>query len=605
MKRLILIVLSLVFCLSAFACAENDDISNIESSASENESIDTSNDISDNTSDASDVSDTDNTMLMTIAETIMGAKPFEDHKCFYAHGSDGVLYRVFWTDFIGLAEKMPVKVEYSKIEETPNYDPTVVGGYNPKYEMTAASVEILPDETEKLEYQGYVFDGVVGEGIDGVNKELSDKDALSIYAIRTQDDLDEFLEIWKPSAIYVDADGEFSDYVDRLDDGFFEENAMIAVPVVHSCTPAYYSFVGVERRRDEIILSISYDVSKAMDTAIQQNTLVAVVKKSDIEGCDSYSVVPIDAGDEISYSDMSWARKSIGQDQIAISKDDAEYLLDLINNGDWTNGTEVCIQYDWYFPSDVFYDSLCGIFVDMVHKKVLILDENERDAVNKILSGENEKNDDNHEESLEGVIMAYTDSGPADRYADITDKESEWIRSLLEGAWEDGIPDCDTDWVFTVGNKTLFYHSYCGKFVDRQNQRALSLSDSEQARLNGILSFDESLAELRFDEIIEINVSSLPKGYDYSFRSSDQNGTAKDIIDYLASLDLKSEFPENPDEYGGMTWVITLIYEDNSTLNIYHSGNMFIRIDSGEWYRMAHEDAVRLDDMLRNQEQDE
>ncbi len=597
MKRLILIALSLVICLSAFACAENNEISSTESSASKTESIDTSADTSDVSGDLS-TENGENTMLMTIADTDMGAKPFEDHSCFYAYGSDGKFYRVFWTDFTGLTEKTRVNVKYSKIEDTPNYDPTVVGGYNPKYEMTATSVEILSDKIEKLEYKGYVFDGLV----EKVSSPLINEDALSIYAIRTQEELDKFLESWKTSVGDGNTDGSFLDYVDQLSENFFEGNAIIAVPVEYASMPVYYSFTAVERRGDEIILSISYDISKAMDTAVLYSTLVVVVKKSDIEGCDSYSVVPINIGEKRHYSDMSWARKSVGQEQVNISESDAEYLVALLNNGDWTNGTAVCRDYDWYFPSDVFYDSRCGIFIDLLHEEALILDANERDAVNKILFGESEKKDDNDEENFEGEIMAYTDSGPADRYADITDKEAEWIRSLLDD-WIDGTPDCETDWVFTVGNKTLFYHSSCGTFIDRKSQRSRPLSDSEQARLDGILSFDDCIAEIESDKIIEIKVSSMPEGYNYDFRITDNSKKISDIINYLTNLDLKSDFPENPDEYDGMTWVIALIYEDNSTFDIYHFGNMFIRADGGEWYRMTYEEAERFDDIVWNQEE--
>ncbi len=94
--------------------------------------------------------------------------------------------------------------------------------------------------------------------------------------------------------------------------------------------------------------------------------------------------------------------------------------------------------------------------------------------------------------------------------------------------------------------------------------------------------------------VVNIDVSSLPDGYNYSFSGED----AKAIIDYLSSLNLDSNFEENPNEYAGMTWVISLKYENGDTLTIYHFCNMFIRSENGSWYRMTYEEASRFDTLL-------
>lgn len=94
--------------------------------------------------------------------------------------------------------------------------------------------------------------------------------------------------------------------------------------------------------------------------------------------------------------------------------------------------------------------------------------------------------------------------------------------------------------------------------------------------------------------VVKIDVSSLPEGYNYSFSEED----AKAIIDYLSTLNLESEFEENPNEYTGMTWVIALEYENGDTFKIYHSCNMFIRSQNGSWYKMSFEEASRFDALL-------
>ena len=94
--------------------------------------------------------------------------------------------------------------------------------------------------------------------------------------------------------------------------------------------------------------------------------------------------------------------------------------------------------------------------------------------------------------------------------------------------------------------------------------------------------------------VINIDVSSLPEGYHYSFSGKDANV----IMNYLSALNLESNFEENPDEYVGMTWVISLKYGNGDTVTIYHFGNMFIRSEKGSWYKMAYEEANRFHTLL-------
>lgn len=94
--------------------------------------------------------------------------------------------------------------------------------------------------------------------------------------------------------------------------------------------------------------------------------------------------------------------------------------------------------------------------------------------------------------------------------------------------------------------------------------------------------------------VIKCDVSSLPEYYNYSFKGE----SAKKIVDYLSSLNLESNFEENPNDYDGSTWVITLEYENGEALNIYHFGNMFIRAENGTWYKMIYEEASCFDELL-------
>lgn len=99
---------------------------------------------------------------------------------------------------------------------------------------------------------------------------------------------------------------------------------------------------------------------------------------------------------------------------------------------------------------------------------------------------------------------------------------------------------------------------------------------------------------LQAGDVTQVAVSSLPEGYAYAYEGED----ALAIVDYLESLSLRSEFEENPDEYTGMTWVISVEYADGSTVTVYHFGNMFIRAADGPWYRMEYEEAERFHALL-------
>ena len=99
---------------------------------------------------------------------------------------------------------------------------------------------------------------------------------------------------------------------------------------------------------------------------------------------------------------------------------------------------------------------------------------------------------------------------------------------------------------------------------------------------------------LKEGTVKRISVTSLPEGLDYSFSEDD----AQSVVNYLSELDLTSEYSENPDEYGGMTWVISLKYESGDTLTIYQFGNMFIRTAGSSWYKMTHEQASRFEKLI-------
>lgn len=94
--------------------------------------------------------------------------------------------------------------------------------------------------------------------------------------------------------------------------------------------------------------------------------------------------------------------------------------------------------------------------------------------------------------------------------------------------------------------------------------------------------------------IVSVQVSSFPEGYNDSFHGEDADA----IVEYLSNLNLESKFKENPNEYVGMTWEIALKYDNGNVMKMYHFGNLFIRTEQGPWYKMNYDEASRFDALL-------
>ena len=108
---------------------------------------------------------------------------------------------------------------------------------------------------------------------------------------------------------------------------------------------------------------------------------------------------------------------------------------------------------------------------------------------------------------------------------------------------------------------------------------------------------EEKIKLIPEQTIVEIKVSSLPEGYHFVFSDTE---SINEIVNYFNDLNLIKDFKENPDEYAGMTWVVEISFDDGSSMNIYHFGNMFVRAGEESWYKMDYEEAAAFDSILTN-----
>ncbi len=104
---------------------------------------------------------------------------------------------------------------------------------------------------------------------------------------------------------------------------------------------------------------------------------------------------------------------------------------------------------------------------------------------------------------------------------------------------------------------------------------------------------DSSIVNIDAKDVKEIYVSTLPESDAYK-RTISNESEIVNIINYINNMDLEKDFPENPNEYYGMTIIIKFIYNNNSCVEVYSFGNMFIMVDNEPWLRMKYEEAEAL-----------
>lgn len=94
--------------------------------------------------------------------------------------------------------------------------------------------------------------------------------------------------------------------------------------------------------------------------------------------------------------------------------------------------------------------------------------------------------------------------------------------------------------------------------------------------------------------ISRITVTSMPESYQYSFSGD----SAKTLAQCITDMELAADFPEDPNVYAGMTWVITVQYEDGTAVTVYLFGNMFIRAGDGPWFKVSANEAEAFERLL-------
>lgn len=113
---------------------------------------------------------------------------------------------------------------------------------------------------------------------------------------------------------------------------------------------------------------------------------------------------------------------------------------------------------------------------DDFQKEALILDT-KSDAESEIAC--------NQVVSISVVAILKADDNPND----LSSEDSGEIQKIIdEGIWEnDATAECINDCLLTVDGDDIYYHSECGTFNDKVNQRNFTLDEKTREEVNGIL----------------------------------------------------------------------------------------------------------------------
>lgn len=116
--------------------------------------------------------------------------------------------------------------------------------------------------------------------------------------------------------------------------------------------------------------------------------------------------------------------------------------------------------------------------------------------------------------------------------------------------------------------------------------------------LSGCGATNNKLTINNSNNITKITVTTQP-GNDKSLKTTEKKNEIIDIINYLNSLDLKKP-SKDAGQYAGMSYVITVYFDDKTTKEYVHFGNMFFKESGKDWYEIPYKQAEKFEDIYRN-----
>lgn len=102
---------------------------------------------------------------------------------------------------------------------------------------------------------------------------------------------------------------------------------------------------------------------------------------------------------------------------------------------------------------------------------------------------------------------------------------------------------------------------------------------------------------LNANNISKITVTTLP-GDNKSLKTTKNKNEISNIINYLNGLKLKKT-TEDGGQYNGSSYIINIYFNDKTSKEYVLCGNRFLK-ESGNWYEMQYDQAVKFDNIYKS-----
>lgn len=116
--------------------------------------------------------------------------------------------------------------------------------------------------------------------------------------------------------------------------------------------------------------------------------------------------------------------------------------------------------------------------------------------------------------------------------------------------------------------------------------------------LSGCSAKKDNITINNTKNIIKITIKTQP-GNDSSIKSTENKSQITEIINYINGLDLKKT-AKNPDDYTGMIYIITVYFDDTTSTEYAHFGNMFFKESGKDWYEIPYDQAEELEGIYKS-----
>lgn len=108
---------------------------------------------------------------------------------------------------------------------------------------------------------------------------------------------------------------------------------------------------------------------------------------------------------------------------------------------------------------------------------------------------------------------------------------------------------------------------------------------------------EDKLTKGSIENITKITVTTIP-GTNKSLKTTENKKEITDIANYINSLRLK-ETTKDAGEYNGMSYIITVYFNDKTRKEYILLGNMFFKESGKEWYEMQYDQAEKFESIYK------